>query len=227
MYRSPVNTYQIQAEGEQIAETQSLVFLGTCINSRLDWTDHIERVCAKLNSYSYALYNLRGIFDTEKLISVYYGWVYPHLSYGIVCWGQATDIGRVLICQKRVLRVMFGLSRMDSCRGLFRNNGIMTVISVYLYKLLIYIHVNKNKFVTRNEIHSHFTRASSSIQLAKISHIYYKRSPVYAGCSMYNKLPERIRKLNLKRFKIEMKGVLTSEAFYTVEDFNAFISNFN
>ena len=40
---------------------------------------------------------------------------------------------------------------------------------------------------------------------------------------MYNKLPERIRKLNLKRFKIEMKDVLTSEAFYSVEEFNAFI----
>lgn len=222
-YREPLSL-NISYQNSTLVASQVVKFLGTTVDMKLGWSDHIDGICSKVNSYVYAFLNLKKLFTIDGLLDVYYGLVYPILSYNIICWGQAVDVGRVLIGQKRVLRVVFGLSRMETCRDVFETNKIMTVVSVYIYKILIYIYDSRVRFEKRSDIHGHYTRSNSSIQLERFNHIYYKKSPDYAGCSLYNGLPERIRTLDRNHFKKAIKNILTSRAFYSLSEYKAHVT---
>lgn len=218
-HRSPLDTYQIGIGNEAVDPADSITFLGTLIDSRLRWSDQIDRICKRINSYAYVISNLKTLFDRNKLLSAYYGLVYPILSYNIISWGRATDVDRVFIAQKRVLRVMFGLTQTESCRTIFKDTKIMTVTSLYMYRILCYIHEQKDRFRKRGDIHEHHTRSNRHLQLPKVSHLYYKKSPDYAGGSLYNRLPERLKTLSIRQFRETIKGMLTSRAFYSESEF--------
>lgn len=222
-YRDPLNL-NIRYQNSILVASQAVKFLGTTVDMKLDWVDHIDNLCSRLNSFAYAFLNMKKVFDNGRLLNIYYGLVYPILSYNIICWGRAVDVGRVLIGQKRILRAVFGLSQMETCRDIFRSNKIMTVVSIYVFKILTYIYDNKKKFEKRSDIHDHYTRSNNLIQLEKINHIYYKKSPDYAGCSLYNGLPERIRNLGRNQFKNAVRSILTSNAFYTLDEYTTHMS---
>jgi hypothetical protein len=66
----------------------------------------------------------------DVLITVYYGLVYPFLSYGITVWGQSAKkyTKRVFTLQKMVVRCIAGLKHTDSCRESFISLNILTLI---------------------------------------------------------------------------------------------------
>ena len=54
------------------------------------------------------------------IIGVYYALVYSHLKYIILFWGNATEVDRIFILQKRILRKIFSLCPIDSVRPFFK-----------------------------------------------------------------------------------------------------------
>lgn len=72
----------------------------------------------------------------KTLKIVYYAQVYSLINQNIVVWGQSPDLNRIFIIQKRILRLMFNIGNRDSCREIFKLHKILTVSSIYLYKLL-------------------------------------------------------------------------------------------
>jgi hypothetical protein len=54
------------------------------------------------------------------LRSIYFGKFHSLLRYGIIFWGDDGDSNRVLKMQKRVLRIMSGIGKHESCRHIQR-----------------------------------------------------------------------------------------------------------
>ena len=218
-FKSPV-LHDIIFAGQNIPKSTDVKFLGLHINNNFDWSNHINELCSKLNQNFFAILNLKSNFSLSALMSTYYGLVYHTLSFHILTWGQARDFDRVLTCQKRIIRLVFGLSPRESCRRIFKENRILTVTSIYLYKLLCYMYTNKSQFKLNGDHHQYHTRKKNDLKTPGFKHFYFKKSVYYAGPKYFNLLLSDIRQARtLTIFKRNLKTFLFQHSFYSLEEF--------
>ena len=103
-----------------VTKTEEAKFLGLTLDEKLSWETHINNVSHKISSAFFALRNLKNIISTAELINVYYGIVYPHIKYLILLWGSRSSSQRIFIMQKRIIRLIFSLGPLESCRPIFK-----------------------------------------------------------------------------------------------------------
>lgn len=75
-------TSKISYMNKDIENVSVTKFLGLHIDSDLKWKAHAESVCAKLSSYSYALYMLAKVVDQPAVLTSYHAYVTSTLRYG-------------------------------------------------------------------------------------------------------------------------------------------------
>lgn len=207
-------------DNTQIKITNKTKFLGVQVDENLKFSDQVSQVCSKLNKSLFALSSLKNDLNEDSLLSLYYAQVYSAMCYNITVWGQSTEATRVFIIQKRILRLMFSLDYRESCREIFKCKCILTFISIYILKLLCFVYLNQRKFKKNVDIHDYPTRNKEKLCLGKCTHQKYKKSPVYAGCSLFNILPDDIKSAHtLAEFKNRLKSLLIKGCFYTLEEF--------
>ena len=109
-----------------IQPSDSVKFLGVKIDSDLKWTSQIDHISRSLNKSIYCLRQLAKFLPKHILKLVYYGHVYPRLTYGLMIWGTASQssLERLVILQKRVLGVICNLGFKESCREHVRREEI-------------------------------------------------------------------------------------------------------
>lgn len=144
--RKPIFNFSINFNSHILQPSKDAVFLGITVDSDVSWHQQIDNICKKLNKQYYLLCSLKASLGEKSLMSVYYANVHSILTYGIIVWGQACAVDRVFIIQKRILRLLFGLSSQVSCRECFKCNSILTLTCIYLFKLLTYVFRNQLKF---------------------------------------------------------------------------------
>lgn len=224
-YMSPLGSLDVSLHGINIECVEKASFLGTVVDSRNSWEPHIESICKRLNSLCYAIRSMRSKLSVPHLLNVYYGLVYPILSYNVIVWGQGDDVERVFIGQKRIIRTIFNMNSTESCREKFEEYRILTLTSIYLVKLLSYIHRNIGKFEKSSEVHEYNTRSRGAVRLATFYHLNYKKSPIYAGCSMFNMLPEDLKTSNHITFKKQIKKIVSMKPCYSIDEFLLILNN--
>jgi hypothetical protein len=136
-------------------------------------------------------------------------------------WGQSAKAltRRIFILQKRAVRYIAGLKHLESCKDSFRHLKILTVYSLYIQEIILYIKENCNCTVNK-QIHKH------NIKINKDDHIYghnleiYNSKPSVAGCIYYNKLPNNIKQIeNINKFKKKLKDLLIKGCYYSIDDY--------
>lgn len=207
--------------------SQENVFLGYTIDNTISHKGHIDKICMKLASSNYALFKLKPLLDKKSLLSVYYAYIHSIIRYSITVWGNATEINRVLKCQKRSIRTINGLKKRSHAREHFKKDKIMTVISLYIYNSLLEVHEdreipekqdtalpytfrdNKKRTIKNNE-----TRIVPKTRLAKV-----QKQGRYFKILMYNKLPKSLTTLKFNLFKQKLKIFFENNPFYTVKEY--------
>jgi hypothetical protein len=117
------------------------------------------------------------------------------MSYGIIFWGNSTHSHLVLKLQKRVLRLIMGIGKRDSCREIFKELRILPFYCQYIYSILFVIK-NKEIFPANSEIHSICTRHRASLHLLLLHLTKAQKDVYYSAIKIYNSLPLRIKKLS-------------------------------
>lgn len=217
--KSLVMKYQVKKEKDHLIPVQENVFLGYTIDYTLTHSPHIDKLCKKIASANYALLKLKPLIDLKTLLSVYYAYVHSVLSYAITTWGNGADIKRVLICQKRSIRIINGIRRRESAKKYFVKNQIMTVISLYIYKCILEVYNNIDKYTKKSDIHKYNTRNKDKLYLPKVRLTKVKKQGEYNKLNIFNKLPTSLTKLPMPDFKIKIKLFFTNNAFYTLNEF--------
>ena len=87
------------------------------------------------------------------LRNLYFSLVYSYLNYVICIWGGTyqSHLQKIIILQKRILRIMNNASFYSHTHDLFRENGILKFTDIYTLNLCIYAHKNFRTSM-RNEI---------------------------------------------------------------------------
>ena len=201
-------------------KTSKTKFLGLLIDENISWKDHCENLNLKLNSLCYLIRNLYTVLSRKQLLSIYHGLVESRLRYGISHWGASHHTSAVLICQKRILRTMAGLSQFDSCRPLFQKLNIMTVFSLYIYEICGYIYMNKNKYCTNNSLHNFNTRNKDNFHTTSYRLDINSNSTDCLGLKIYNKLPKNIKESKtVNEFRKKIKLYLHQFTLYSLNEY--------
>ena len=221
-HQKSVQKIHISINNVEIQQKTSAKFLGVHLDEHMSWTEHCRSLVAKLNSFCYLFRNLRCILNTAQLITVYRAHIDSRLRYGITFWGSSTGISEVLICQKRVLRCLAGVKPRTSCRPIFKSLKLLTVVSLYIFELAVYIHKNKDCYTRHSELHGFDTRNRENfcIQFKRLN-VSIRHADIM-GLKIYNKLPKALKSdLSLNTFKNNLRTLLLENTVYSMEEFFA------
>ena len=155
---------------------------------------------------------IKKFANTQSLKSIYYATIYPHLTYGISCWGGVPISRRetLIKLQKRSIRYISKSPRLAHTSDLFFKLNILKLQEVYTLRVSIIMYqinfgswigdLNMKKITT---IHNYETRLSSNENYCnpQVSTNMGKNSFTYVEPKVWAGIDIEVKKLPLKEFK--------------------------
>lgn len=163
------------------------------------WNKHISSLTSKLSTALFSMRRMIAISSREICKTSYYANFHSIATYGILLWGHAAGLKRVLLKQKEALRILCDISRVTSCREYFKKEGILTVTSVYILACLRYVQSNRAHFLRNSDYHSYNTRNRDDLVLPHQRLKSTQLSVNHWCMKFYNKIPDDLKTLPLKK----------------------------
>ena len=149
-------------------DEQRVNFLGIHLDSKLSWDEHIDYLCTRLSRVIFLIRNLKTILPASYLRNVYFAFFHSLITYGIIFWGNCCGVAKILILQKKIIRILTGLEINAHCKLSFKNLKIMTVVNLYIFEQILYIRNHLYIYEERTAVHLYPTRNSHLLQLPQI-----------------------------------------------------------
>jgi len=215
-------TNQIQINNVFISELKSICFLGLTIDHQLTFENHILTINKKLNAVTFALRSLYENVNMQVLKTLYYGCFESILRYCILFWGCSSQADIIFKTQKRAIRAISGLGRRDSCRNAFRQQGILTLSSLYAFCALVNVYKHQNEYNRVSDFHDYDIRGRKHFRPTAPKLAKFKNSVYYQPLLLYNKLPTTIQEsTTLGQFKSKLRALLLNNTFYSIAELEA------
>lgn len=121
---------------------------------------------------------------------------------------------KLLVCQKRIVRVMYGVDSRTHTNSLFASSGLLKLPELNRYQTLIYMYKalfcggdETLRALRRNrDNHSYGTRNGCKLIVPRFSRTKSKQSLVYVAAQYWNDLPVNVDDChNLGSFKRQLK----------------------
>ena len=191
--------FNVTLNGTSIRFVDRTKFLGVIVDSKLSWSHHIDYIHGKISKGIGILKKVRKILNKKTMVNLYYTFLYPYLSYCNIIWGRASKkyINRLLLLQKRAIRIVCNSAFRAHSEPLFKECNILTIYNINIYLVGIfmfqYYHnllpkANLELFMSRRDIHQRNTRNSSRVilQLPLCRTELRKRTLCYDGSYLWN-----------------------------------------
>lgn len=211
----------ITYEDMQIEEVDSVKFLGLQLDHKFSWEGHTTELLKSLNKSIFAMRMMSDIGDIKIKKLAYFAYFHSIMSYGIIFWGNSSNQPKVFRVQKRVIRLICGVNSRTSCRNLFKELGILTTASQYIYSLMKFVANNESLFPTNSSVHNINTRSKNNLHKDLKSLTLVQKGVQNSGTNIFNKLPATIKNLvsNKVQFKQSLKDFLVGNSFYSINEF--------
>jgi hypothetical protein len=121
----------------------------------------------------------------------------------------------IFVAQKRAIRVTLRLNPRSPCKERFKRLGILTVPSLYIYSMMMFIVRNRNIYQMNSAGHQIYTRQFGNLHVSSVRLSLIQRGVFYSSIRIYNNLPQNIQVFidNVKIFRHTLKIFLLSNAF--------------
>ena len=197
------------------------------IDSNLTWKYHIDYICNKISKNIGIILKARKIFSQETLNMLYYCFIYPYLNYCVHIWGSIyiSYLTKLLVLQKRIVRIISGVPRLTHTEPLFVKLGILTVNRLFKYNigLLMYKYHHSmlppvlDMFVKNCQVHSCNTRQSDHLHVPKCRTELSKMSFKYQAVMVWNHIYQSVDvNIGIGAFKRHLKSHLLSIISWTI-----------
>lgn len=213
------NNLIIQFEEKIIQSVSDASFLGLQIDRRLDWRPHINLLSKKIAQYSYALKIIANSINKSVAKISYHAYVQSRIQYGIIFWGNSTEVDRIFILQKRCIRNIYNLKQRESCKPLFMSEKILTLTSIMIFESVKFVCENKHFFQSCDQLHKYSTRNKSDLYPIIPTTTYIQKNVYHSLIKIYNKVPLTLRNLDNKVTYKKLKNLLLRKAYYSLGEF--------
>lgn len=198
---------------------EEIKYLGIKLDRKLVWTPNIESLCSKLSSAIYVIKKIKSITNTETARVAYFALFNSLLTYGICIWGYSSEnnMKKVLILQKRAIRILSESNQRDSCRPIFKKMKIQTAVAIFVIEVVMY--VAKKEIPKLKNAHNYQTRNRHNYNVIPHRLSLFEKSPAYIGKKIFNILPEEIKfSTDIKQLKKKLCNWLIEESFYSIKE---------
>ena len=189
----------ILIDGNKIEEVKKTKFLGVIIDNKLSWKDHVAHVVGKVSRGLGMIINARNYLNKKGLITLYYSFVYPYLSYCNHIWGNIyqSNLRQLCVTQNKIMRVIAGVKPRESAMPLCESLGIMKLndinkylIARFMYKYCVGMvpQLFSSYFVRNYDVSSYELRSSNCFHLPIVTSDLGKNGVRYRGPVLFNKL---------------------------------------
>ena len=162
-----------------IVRVTSTKFLGLHIDEKLTWASHCSNMSKVISKNTGVIYKLRSFVPQEILLVLYSTLILPYLNYGVLAWGKSlkTQLNKILVAQKRVIRIVFNVHYRAHTNILFHSNKLLKVEDIYVLQLgsIMYDFENGTLpdalvqlFRKNSQIHSYNTRQASALHIPRV-----------------------------------------------------------
>lgn len=203
----------------KLQPVHNIRFLGLIVDRNLTWNEHLDKICNKLSSLCFAVYTLKNICSYNTVLSYYFSNVHSIINYGIIFWGKSSNWKKVFRLQKKIVRIINHKDARTHCRPLFKENKIMTLPSLYMYRSILF-YMENIEYVKNSDIHKYSTRNANNIHQISHNTKKYTLNPSYSGAKLLNHLPVHLKIIgHHQKFKRYLKSYFLNTAFYSVEEY--------
>ncbi|KAG8269231.1 hypothetical protein J6590_004530 [Homalodisca vitripennis] len=122
----------------------------------------------------------------------------------------ATNLQRVLIHQKKAIRILTEIDQRESCRPKFLASMYILAVITYACRLQLERGIERHNRNTRKAMN--FTLPVHHLSL-------FEEKPSYMGVKFLNLLPETIKGPNVSSARERLSAWLAERLFYSVEEF--------
>ena len=139
---------KIKLSRKRLYPSKSVKYLGIKIDENLNWKQHIHDIAIKLNRANALLSIIRNYVNKLTLRTIYFAIFDSHINYANLIWGQNLhSLSRIIILQKKALRIMNFQSRDSHSSALFRSNHILKLEDKILIESIIFISKSFNNLL--------------------------------------------------------------------------------
>lgn len=219
-YNSPTLSLNIDFQNIFLETVQTFNLLGLNIDTHLNWKTHIDHIKIKLSKFIYALFQLKHSTNTDTALSAYYAYAYSWLRYGVMLWGNSVNINDLFIIQKKCVRILAQIENTQSCKPYFIKFKLLTLPSIYILDICIFVFKNINHFKKISETHNRNTRHKDKLYLPYSRINMLNKSPYYMAIKIFNNLPKDIKsEPKITIFIRKLKSYLVKKCLYSTEEY--------
>jgi hypothetical protein len=212
--------HSINIDGEPVTFVNSCKFIGVTLDPYLRWDSHIKVVKAKVAKGIGVLCKAKKYLNFDTLKMLYYSLIYPHFTYCVEVWGNASaiQITPVLKLQKKIIRILTNSSYHAETANLFKNLKILKLsdIITFFTVLLMFKFVRKelpssfnDMFQWNYDISKKSSRNSNKLYIPTCRTAHYQKSFRFQGVKQWNNIVDQITiNWSLPTFKKHIKSQL-------------------
>jgi len=200
----------------------STKFLGVIVDKKLSWHDHINHISSKISRGLGILGRVRRLLPREILLLLYHTLIYPYLSYCCIAWGRAAKnvLSRLIILQKRAVRIITGAEYRASTGSLFKELNILKLADICLFQTSQFMFNFKNgllpiacsDFCMWSDSIVYNIRHHSVFKAPPFRTLVYERSIRVSGPKQWDSLSPDLQNIsNLVLFKLKLKLCLIAK----------------
>ena len=119
--------------------------------------------------------------------------IFIHNSRMVLHLGGSKESIKAFCIHKKVIRIITGIKKYESCRQKFKENRILTVTSTYVLEVLCFIKKYKGDLKQNCEIHEHNTRSKYDLHTQSCNTSLLQKSVLHMGVRLHKCLPLKIK----------------------------------
>lgn len=214
------DSFSLNIDNKKLKEISECTYLGITFNNKLQFTGHIKNLIDKLNDCSFLLKVSRNEVSTKHLLTLYYAYFFSNAKFGIIFWGNAANIKKILAIQKRCIRTIYNKPPWEHCQPIFKKERILTVTNLCILEKCKFVYNNPELYKKNSDIHGYNTRHKNDVHISAKSN-----DQDFTDIVFFNALPDSIKSSpTAKQFDKKLKQILLDNPFYKFQDFMDFFS---
>ena len=195
-------------------------FLGITVDNKLSWKPHIDAIRKTISRNIGIIHRLKSHIPESSLLTLYSSLILSYLNYGILAWGnaQSTLLNRLLLLQKKVLRIICSVPPRSHTNPLFFKYKILKIQDLYTFQLGQFMYNYNNNslpcifhsmFPKNQSFHNYPTRRSNEFHLPLLRTLLAQKTFIYTGPRVWNSFDKDIKVAkSLYSFKKKLKSSL-------------------
>ena len=129
--------FHVSIDEQPIPRVSETMFLGVFVDDNLSWKSHISLLASKLSKSIGIIHKSRFFLSTHSLRTLYNSMILPYLYYCNLAWcgTYKTNLQRIVILQKRVVRIVNNSTYDANTGPIFKKLELLKLHDIHLFQL--------------------------------------------------------------------------------------------